>query len=43
VSVDGRVLDGPVIPLVDDGARHEVVVRVRAGADATAQLTDSGT
>ncbi|MFL5381563.1 MAG: GH36-type glycosyl hydrolase domain-containing protein [Longimicrobiaceae bacterium] len=27
VSVDGRVLDGAEIPLVDDGARHEVAVR----------------
>jgi cyclic beta-1,2-glucan synthetase len=27
VSLDGRVLDGPVIPLVEDGARHEVLVR----------------
>jgi cyclic beta-1,2-glucan synthetase len=27
VSVDGRALDGPAIPLVDDGARHVVVVR----------------
>jgi cyclic beta-1,2-glucan synthetase len=33
VSVDGRTLDGPAIPLVDDGARHDVVIRltVRAG------------
>jgi len=29
VSVDGRVLDGAEIPLVDDGARHEVSVRPR--------------
>jgi len=27
VTLDGRVLDGPAIPLVDDGARHAVVVR----------------
>jgi cyclic beta-1,2-glucan glucanotransferase len=27
VTLDGRVLDGPEIPLVDDGARHTVVVR----------------
>jgi cyclic beta-1,2-glucan synthetase len=27
VSVDGRALDGPAIPLVDDGTRHVVVVR----------------
>jgi cyclic beta-1,2-glucan synthetase len=27
VSVDGRVLDGVEIPLVDDGTRHEVSVR----------------
>jgi cyclic beta-1,2-glucan synthetase len=26
VTLDGRVLDGPAIPLVDDGARHVVVV-----------------
>ncbi|CAN5907458.1 hypothetical protein BH23GEM7_BH23GEM7_02370 [soil metagenome] len=26
VVLDGRPLDGPAIPLVDDGARHEVVV-----------------
>ncbi|MBA3891941.1 MAG: glycosyl transferase family 36, partial [Gemmatimonadaceae bacterium] len=33
VTLDGRVLDGAEIPLVDDGARHEVVVRAgrRAG------------
>jgi cyclic beta-1,2-glucan synthetase len=34
VRIDGRVLDTPVIPLVDDGGRHEVVVRTRAVADA---------
>ena len=27
VILDGRPLDGPTIPLRDDGARHEVVVR----------------
>ncbi|HEU4454339.1 MAG TPA: glucoamylase family protein [Longimicrobium sp.] len=33
VSVDGRVLDSPGIPLLDDGARREVSVRPRgAGA-----------
>ncbi|MGH7475834.1 MAG: GH36-type glycosyl hydrolase domain-containing protein [Longimicrobiales bacterium] len=36
VSVDGRVLDSPVIRLVDDGGRHEVVVRAGTG---TAALT----
>ncbi|HEX2190730.1 MAG TPA: protein ndvB, partial [Longimicrobiaceae bacterium] len=30
VSLDGRVLDEAAIPLVDDGARHEAVVRPRA-------------
>jgi cyclic beta-1,2-glucan synthetase len=29
IVLDGRVLDGPAIPLVDDGARHVVVVRPR--------------
>jgi cyclic beta-1,2-glucan synthetase len=45
VSVDGRLLDAPVIPLIDDGARHEVVVRARAGAatDATVELNDRRT
>jgi hypothetical protein len=45
VSVDGRMLDGPVIPLIDDGARHEVVVRAGRGATAgaTAELNDRGT
>jgi len=28
-TLDGRVLDGPAIPLVDDGAPHTVVVRPR--------------
>ncbi len=27
ITLDGRVLDGPGIPLVDDGARHAAVVR----------------
>nr|MBA3555824.1 hypothetical protein [Gemmatimonadales bacterium] len=27
IVLDGAVLDGPMIPLVDDGARHQVVVR----------------
>ncbi|HEX9054053.1 MAG TPA: glucoamylase family protein [Gemmatimonadales bacterium] len=30
VTLDGRVLDGPAIPLVDDGGRHAVVVQPRA-------------
>ncbi|MEX2584088.1 MAG: glucoamylase family protein [Gemmatimonadota bacterium] len=30
VRVDGRTLDDPVIPLVDDGARHTVLVLVRS-------------
>ena len=29
VSVDGRPLDSGEIPLVDDGARHEVAVRAK--------------
>ena len=29
VTLDGRALDGTRIPLVDDGARHEVLVRPR--------------
>jgi cellobiose phosphorylase len=34
VMLDGRVLDGRAIPLVDDGARHAVLVRpVPAGPD----------
>jgi cyclic beta-1,2-glucan synthetase len=32
VSLDGRMLDGASIPLRDDGARHEVIVRPRAPA-----------
>jgi cyclic beta-1,2-glucan synthetase len=32
VTVDGRTLDTPVIQLLDDGARHDVVVAVRSGA-----------
>jgi cyclic beta-1,2-glucan synthetase len=37
VSVDGRSLDGAEIPLVDDGARHEVLVRpVASGAGVEA-------
>jgi cyclic beta-1,2-glucan synthetase len=27
ITLDGRALDGPAIPLVDDGARHSVTVR----------------
>ncbi|MND09190.1 hypothetical protein D3C83_323240 [compost metagenome] len=27
VTLDGRRLEGSTIPLVDDGARHEVVIR----------------
>jgi cyclic beta-1,2-glucan synthetase len=29
VTLDGKALEGPAIPLIDDGARHEVVVRPR--------------
>jgi cellobiose phosphorylase len=35
ISVDGVALDGQEIPLVDDGARHEVLVRPRT-ADSRA-------
>jgi cyclic beta-1,2-glucan synthetase len=34
VSLDGQALDSPVIPLVDDGTRHEVVVLTRSAATA---------
>ena len=30
VTLDGRVLDGPEIPLVDDGREHPVLVRLPA-------------
>ena len=30
MSLDGETLSGDVIPLVDDGQRHEVVVRSRS-------------
>ena len=36
VSVDGTVLDAPVIPLVDDGRPHAVLVRGRAAAAVAA-------
>ena len=33
ISVDGKLLDTPAIPLVDDGAQHDVTVQLgRAGA-----------
>jgi cyclic beta-1,2-glucan synthetase len=34
VTLDGRTLDGSGIPLVDDGMRHEIVVRPRVRVDA---------
>ncbi|HEX2204186.1 MAG TPA: hypothetical protein VHG91_12840 [Longimicrobium sp.] len=34
VRVDGRVLEGAEIPLVDDGARREVEVRPRSVSPA---------
>ena len=37
VTLDGRILDAPTIPLVDDGARHEVVVCPRTVAQIQAQ------
>jgi cyclic beta-1,2-glucan synthetase len=40
VTVDGRMLDGPSIPLRDDGARHEVIVRPRAPAGALDEGTE---
>jgi cyclic beta-1,2-glucan synthetase len=32
VSLDGKTLDGPAISLVDDGGRHEVIVRPAEGS-----------
>src|SRR5690606_14416367 len=32
VTLDGRTLANPLIPLQDDGGRHEVVVRPGAGS-----------
>ena len=29
VTIDGRELDGEIVPLTDDGGTHEVVVRPR--------------
>jgi cyclic beta-1,2-glucan synthetase len=37
VSLDGQQLDSPVIPLVDDGARHEVLVLGRPAAATTVE------
>jgi cyclic beta-1,2-glucan synthetase len=34
VTLDGRTLDGPGIPLVDDGERHTVAIRPRVQVDA---------
>ncbi|MDQ3389195.1 MAG: glycosyl transferase, partial [Gemmatimonadota bacterium] len=31
VSLDGQLLDGATIPLLDDGVRHQVVLRPRTG------------
>ncbi len=31
ITVDGRAIDGPAIRLVDDGARHKVVIRPAGG------------
>ncbi len=36
VTLDGRVLDGPDIPLVDDGMDHQVLVRLPAPGSRTA-------
>jgi cyclic beta-1,2-glucan synthetase len=38
VTVDGTELDADAIPLVDDGARHEVAIRPRAPGKATAPV-----
>ena len=39
VSVDGKSLDGTAIPLVDDGARHDVMVQVpRSDAGVNAAI-----
>jgi cyclic beta-1,2-glucan synthetase len=35
VTLDGRIVDGPGVPLLDDGARHTVVVRHRTSGEAT--------
>jgi cyclic beta-1,2-glucan synthetase len=45
VSVDGRTLETSVIPLVDDGLRHDVVVAARRGAavGAVAEPRDRAT
>jgi cyclic beta-1,2-glucan synthetase len=40
VILDGRRLDGAVIPLLDDGVRHEVVVRPQG--EPAAALMESG-
>jgi cellobiose phosphorylase len=45
VSVDGRTLETPLIRLVDDGLRHDVVVTARRGAavGAVAERRDRAT
>jgi cyclic beta-1,2-glucan synthetase len=37
ITLDGRLLDGLGIPLVDDGVQHTVAVRPRVQADASAR------
>jgi cellobiose phosphorylase len=39
ISLDGELLDTPVIPLADDGGQHEVVVRARVDAAAPSRRT----
>jgi cellobiose phosphorylase len=36
VTLDGRVLDGPDIPLMDDGVEHQVLVRLPVPRTRTA-------
>jgi cellobiose phosphorylase len=43
VTIDGRVSEGPGIPLVDDGERHTVVVRPSVTSEAaTISLDGAG-
>lgn len=43
ISVDGRSVDGPAIPLLDDGTQHDVIVRVpRAGAAVSEGVAGTG-
>ncbi|MHB1224195.1 MAG: GH36-type glycosyl hydrolase domain-containing protein [Gemmatimonadaceae bacterium] len=42
VTVDGRAIDGAAITLVDDGERHEVVIRPRSSAGDGGRATVAG-